>query len=897
MDPLLQFSQPHSSSALQEEVRQLLKQGLHESAQVLGEFLISQYRASQLAPGNADYPSDKADGFVLFADALYANGEYHRAIWYYQQAIILVQLVQQQSQKIQQQVKPLQPSQATQNSQVDLVKSKKLQQSKINSKSNNNEIGLLALISSSENGNSKKNVEVFGSSPVNHQVPVKQPFQDVNRISSTQSEYAASLSHFNRNFASSNSEQIYTVSSPTLMTNLEPQTPQHTRSFIPEPFTPTQDRVYANDKMHAYEPQTPKQNSKSNFEPLTPQQDPQKCSGRASSKVADSSSKIKPVNEAEVRLKIARCYLKQGYIKQALSELECLNQQERSASILCFMGRLYRQVNRVKQAVHCYKECLKKCPMAIEAVLALADMKVPLKDIKQFYPGKNQTDKQQLNQISEDNKPSLENAQTHNQNQKDISKQQIENSIKNNERQTPEWFSDLVSGHSQIAAQHYSSAQKSLTQILNSKEGFRDCLHVQVKIAECLHSMGQEQAALRTLQHVRNVDIRFTEGMDMLAIILQSQLESTGDNIYREMLSQLVQQLTQADPTRAETYVAKALYFYNQKDLQAAEQTIDKGLTENPYNFWLHIVNGKFKIKCGLHEKAAESYRKALGVGGDRVDCQLYAFQGLVECAFMLRKFQDAILIAKQLVQKMPDNPKAYVLLGSTYIINARVNIHAGKLDDLKLEQAAHVFQIACDLNKPGDNFAVGGVVVAKVLQHVVQQQQQQNATIDREQQRVGVGVERNEAFGYKEEGGVGIGGLVKLGVENEEALGQQEGRIGIGGQVKDGDQPSLSPTNNLRHIHEAIRAIRQYLEVEMHKEMVASLGILEAYCENYLQATQFFNLALGMEPENEVAVGGMAAMGQVLCGKPKSILLEILVRNRAFDAQEQEKDMDTDDH
>eukprot|EP01026_Neomeris_dumetosa_P025616 TRINITY_DN21064_c0_g2_i2.p1 TRINITY_DN21064_c0_g2~~TRINITY_DN21064_c0_g2_i2.p1 ORF type:complete len:420 (-),score=48.67 TRINITY_DN21064_c0_g2_i2:349-1608(-) len=414
----------------------------------------------------------------------------------------------------------------------------------------------------------------------------------------------------------------------------------------------------------------------------------------------------------------------------------------------------------------------------------------------------------------------------------------------------PRWMFDLLVGHKQLKQQNYMSAKKQFESILKINQSFRQNLHVLVNVAFCQYGMGHMDEALKTLRRCRDIDNRYVYGMDLLAIILQLKLEMTSSKTYSQELSQLASQIAQSNSGRSEAYVVQAVYFQIMNDIVAMELAIEKGSLIEPVNYWLLVVDGKAKLKCRLLDKAALCFRKATCTPGCNLDSQLLAYKGLVDCAILQSNFWEATFTAKQVVKQHPINPKAQIILGWAYIGAQRQSILEIKPRQQIVEQlecATRAFQTASTLAPPGDQFVVGGFVLAKVLQHIV--------TLPKS----------NDALG-----------VLQVKKSND----KQKKQVSVG----------------LKYIDEAIDMVRSYLEVKVHEEMVATLGILEAYRENYQIGIYFLNQALGLYRNSELARLGFEALGQVFGGKSKQSLLDVLIRNNIYYNKIKEFHLDMDD-
>ncbi|KAK1368121.1 hypothetical protein POM88_034213 [Heracleum sosnowskyi] len=118
-----------------------------------------------------------------------------------------------------------------------------------------------------------------------------------------------------------------------------------------------------------------------------------------------------PINENEVKFKVASCYAELSENRAALAEMEGIPSKARNLQMNLLMGKLYRHSRQTRPSISCYRECLSflilltcnfikplraSCdtycsfywhyPCTIEAITALAELGVAAKDIISLFP-------------------------------------------------------------------------------------------------------------------------------------------------------------------------------------------------------------------------------------------------------------------------------------------------------------------------------------------------------------------------------------------------------------------------------------------------------------------------------------------------------------------------------
>ncbi|CAI5964498.1 unnamed protein product [Closterium sp. NIES-65] len=92
------------------------------------------------------------------------------------------------------------------------------------------------------------------------------------------------------------------------------------------------------------------------------------------------------VGKAEVRLRVAECYVALKEVKPALTELEAVPHRLRSLRLNLLLARLYRSSSYDRAALTAYKECLRQCPFAMEAVTAVGQLGLSAKETCALLP-------------------------------------------------------------------------------------------------------------------------------------------------------------------------------------------------------------------------------------------------------------------------------------------------------------------------------------------------------------------------------------------------------------------------------------------------------------------------------------------------------------------------------
>ena len=82
------------------------------------------------------------------------------------------------------------------------------------------------------------------------------------------------------------------------------------------------------------------------------------------------------ISEAEIKYKLHLCYLGLGQANQARTILESISTKSRPARVHMALAKLYHSANMERPAIASYREVVRECPLAMEAVRGLLQLGV-----------------------------------------------------------------------------------------------------------------------------------------------------------------------------------------------------------------------------------------------------------------------------------------------------------------------------------------------------------------------------------------------------------------------------------------------------------------------------------------------------------------------------------------
>lgn len=328
-----------------------------------------------------------------------------------------------------------------------------------------------------------------------------------------------------------------------------------------------------------------------------------------------SPTHVSALNDYEVKYKIGLCHLAVHDARSALSEMEGIPSKARTLRINLTLARVYRITGYERAAITCYKECLRQCPYVMEAIIALAELGVPQKEMQPQGQSKN-------------NRPMGEHPD-----------------------QT-RWLQRFAEAHCAVACHDYKGGLDHLNQL---GQRFPSNLHILLETAKGEAALGKMDDAIHNYEKARQVDQFNITSMDEYAMLLRSKSD-------RSELNRLVQDLLGIDPGRPEVWVASAIYWEMRDDKDRAANYADKSIRVDERHSPAYIVKGNLSLSMNHPEAALAAFRKAQALRPD-----FRAYQGLVQALLKIPKHKEALYAARDAMKTMSHSAKALTLVGDVY--------------------------------------------------------------------------------------------------------------------------------------------------------------------------------------------------------------------------------------
>jgi len=408
------------------------------------------------------------------------------------------------------------------------------------------------------------------------------------------------------------------------------------------------------------------------------------------------SSSSRPVDEASLKFKIGRCHLALREYRAALAELETIPARARTLPVTMTLAKTYRRTGYERAAVACYKEVVRDCPYAVDAIAALAELGCSGEEIRGLLPkedGKNDatgTSRTSLAHGGASDAMSVDGVPPHGGHHPHDAHKGDEDG----DADTAGWLHHLAEAHG-AARSHKSEA--AATHFRRLDEIFQgSSAHVWCQLARVHCDRGEVQEAADCYRRCVRSDPCVVEGMDAFAALLYEHFPDAGKSVAVQSLDDedggalggfgvlshgfgfgsngpsvelnaLVNNLLENAPARAESWSAASLYWESRGDAEKALAYAERAADIDDQHVTAHVTKGYLSLKCKRADAAVHAFKRALQLAPTT---RTYA--GLVASYLILGRVKEASATAKECARLAPNAAASHALLGDVEAYCAR---------------------------------------------------------------------------------------------------------------------------------------------------------------------------------------------------------------------------------
>lgn len=322
-----------------------------------------------------------------------------------------------------------------------------------------------------------------------------------------------------------------------------------------------------------------------------------------------------PHSETEIKFKIAKCCVENKHMRDAVSTLQSITMKQRTPKVNMLLGRLLHNSGNDRTAVGAYKEVLKECPLAFEAIEGLITIGVKGIDVNTLI-------------LDASSSP-----------------------------QCSDWLSNWIKAHAHIQSRKYSEAIQTL-RALETNTALKNYHQLLVLIGECYYHDGEYDNAYTYLSRAHNLCPYMKNGIQILAILLAKR------NKINDLEKMIAPTSSFPYEYTSESWFVMAQYLFANQKYDKAVYFVQKSCFLNPKNVEALILKARILLQLKKHNEAISHLQFAQQFAPYRYEVH----KGLVETLLSMEKLREAGSQATKALRQLGESPRLLVLCARTYL-------------------------------------------------------------------------------------------------------------------------------------------------------------------------------------------------------------------------------------
>uniref|UniRef100_A0A4W4H712 Anaphase promoting complex subunit 7 n=1 Tax=Electrophorus electricus TaxID=8005 RepID=A0A4W4H712_ELEEL len=364
-------------------------------------------------------------------------------------------------------------------------------------------------------------------------------------------------------------------------------------------------------------------------------------------KVLSKTSKVRPSStggpssvqaqnlpsEIEVKYKIAECYTILKLDKDAISVLDGIPSRQRTPKINMMLANLYRKAGQERSAVTSYKEVLRQCPLALDAIIGLLSLSVKGAEVASMTMDVIQTI------------PNLD------------------------------WLSVWIKAYAFI---HGGDNHRAINTIcsLEKKSLLRDNVNLLVSLADVYFRAGDTKNAILKFEQAQMLDPYLIKGMDVYGYLMAREG-------HLEDVEVLGGRLFNISDQHAEPWVISGCHSFYSKRYSRALYLGAKAIQLNSNSVQALLLKGAALRNMGRVQEAIIHFREAMRLAPCRLDC----YEGLIDCYLASNGIREAMGMANNIYKTLGANAQTLTILATVCLEDPMTQEKAKTLLDKALAQ------------------------------------------------------------------------------------------------------------------------------------------------------------------------------------------------------------------
>jgi len=322
-------------------------------------------------------------------------------------------------------------------------------------------------------------------------------------------------------------------------------------------------------------------------------------------------------SEVDIKYKMHQCYVAMGQPNQAINILQSIISKNRTAKVSMALGRLYHQNGMERPAIAAYREVVRECPLAMEAIRLLLSLNVKPKEIQD---------------LTQDGLVGI------------------------SDPSQLDWFGGWLAGQSALYSRDYEVSAREFRG-LEEKGCVRGSVGVLVDLGLAHHWAGDIEQAMVVLSRAASVAPHNMRGMDSLAALYAQ----TGKTRELESLATRLMGISEEQP---QSWVAMGHFCHLIKKSPKAVYFAHKACLLDTRNVEALLLKGQVLLDLKKLGDALNHFREALQLAPHRFE----AHRGMVDCYLGLSRQREAVTVATGACKHLSNSPRSLTLFATVLL-------------------------------------------------------------------------------------------------------------------------------------------------------------------------------------------------------------------------------------
>ncbi|XP_030761563.1 anaphase-promoting complex subunit 7 [Sitophilus oryzae] len=313
-------------------------------------------------------------------------------------------------------------------------------------------------------------------------------------------------------------------------------------------------------------------------------------------------------SEVDIKYKIHLCCLALKQRKAAADILQSIPARQRTPKINMALGNIYKEVGMERSAITCFKDVIRECPLALDAIETLLKL------------GTSGVEVNSLIMVVSSDLP---------------------------------WLSSWIKAQAQFHAREYTTAIQTYKS-MDVHGLLKDNSSLLVNMGYCYHYMHDDSKAIAILQKAIRLDPNLTFGRAFLSTLLAV----SGNKEHQYTLENLAPS-SDAHLWSVEQWIILGNLMYFLKKYEKAVYFAQQAwLMENSKNIEASLLKANSLVQLKKYSDAAIHASEAMQICPYRFD----SYKCLVECYINMNRLKEAETVAMTACKEFNYTPQAYCL-------------------------------------------------------------------------------------------------------------------------------------------------------------------------------------------------------------------------------------------